>query len=79
MRRFWIWYDNLKEMRKFLLTLLFIAIALGLISLGFATERHNPYLVFGGFTFFLLVFLSRIRFSNKEAESRGFHIRGRRL
>ncbi len=79
MRKFWHWFGRLNEPWKLLLILLFLTIALGAMNLGFATEKHNPYLIFGGLTFFLLLFLSRIRFLNKEAISRGFKIRGRHL
>ncbi len=79
MWRFWTWYDRLKEPWRELLLLLFLAIGFGGISLGFVMEKHNLYLIFGGFFFILLLFLSRACFSNQEAESRKFRIRGRRL
>ncbi len=78
MRKFWVWFERLNELRRFLLVLLFAAVGFGMISLGFATEKHNPYLVFGGFLFILLLFLSRIHFLKQEAASRGLHIRSKR-
>ena len=78
MQRFWRWFDRLNGLRKLLLILLFLAITLGAMSLGFATEKHNPYLVFGGLFFFLLLFLNRFCFLNQEEGSKGFHVRGRR-
>ncbi len=75
MRRFWIWCDRLKEPWRELLWLLFLAIGFGGISLGFVMEKHNLYLMLGGFLFILFLFLSRICFLNREEKSRGFHVR----
>ena len=77
MRRLWIWYEKLSDLWRLLFVLAFVGIGIGAISLGFATEKHNPFLVFGGFLFILLLFLSRIRFLNQKEASRGFHIRRR--
>ncbi len=79
MRRFWIWYDKLDGLWKLLLILLFLAMGIGAISLGFAMERHSPYLIFGGLFFILLLFLNRVCFLNQEAESGGQKTHGRRL
>ena len=77
MRRFWRWFDRLNGSRKLLLILLFLAVTLGMISLGFAMEEHGPYLIFGSLFFFLLLFLNRFCFLNQEEESKGFHIHRR--
>ena len=79
MRRFWIWYDKLDGLWKFLLILLFLAIGIGAISVGFAMEKHSPYLIFGGLFFILLLFLNRACFLSQEAKSEGRETRGRRL
>lgn len=79
MRRFWIWYDKLDGLWKLLLVLLFFAIGIGAISLGFAMERHSSYLIFGGLFLILFVYSSRAWYLNKEAKSRGFKVNGRRL
>ncbi len=75
MRKFWTWYNRLKEPWRELLLLLFLAIGFGGISLGFVVEKRNPYFIFGGFLFLLLPTWSWVRFLNREEESRGFHVR----
>ena len=77
MRRFWIWYENLKEPWDLLFALAFMGTSIGAISFGMVW--HKPYLVFSGLLFLLLLLGSRIRFLNREAKSRGFKTSGRRL
>ncbi len=79
MWRFWIWYDKLDGLRKLLLILLFLAIGIGAISVGFVMEEHGPYLIFGGLFFILFSFLSRICFLNQESESKRRKTYGRRF
>ncbi len=79
MRRFWIWYDKLDGLWKLLLILLFLAMGIGAVSLGFAMERHSSYLIFGGLFFILFLFLNRACFLHQEAESKGRKTHGRRL
>jgi hypothetical protein len=78
MRKFWFWFDKLDGLWKLLLILLFLAIGIGAISVGFVVEKHSPYLIFGGLFFILLLFLNRACFLDQEAASRRLHIRSKR-
>lgn len=81
MRRFHIWYDGLKEPWRELTCLSLFSIGIGAIVLG--PVWHNPFLSFGvsfgGIFYILFLVVSRDRFLNEKAKSRGFKVCGRRL
>jgi len=79
MRRFWTWFDRLESSRKLFLVLLFLAVGLGTMGLGFEMKEPNPYLIFGGLFFIIGFFSSGALFFNKKEKSERFKARGRHL